>query len=162
MYNALYIEDEKTPFVVYLLRELERQGILCDFQYWSKAANSARIDSRIDFRELIRNLGLEASDIATNYDLLILDIMMPPEGMRGTCNGHLTGIVLHKKMLEASPSIKELKTFFITNLTADNDPLSYYTTANNYSKEVNAILFSKDNAKVIAETIAEEIRATKS
>jgi hypothetical protein len=78
--------------------------------------------------------------------------MMPSEGMKGTWDGFLTGIKLHKKLLEVSPSIKKLNTFFITNLPLDGNTTSYYAMADHYAKEVGG-LFRKGNPKEIANSI---------
>ena len=154
MYNALYIDDEKSPFVVSLLEELRKKDIQCNFQYWNEVACNARVASGIDFKKLAINLGLEEPDSAANYDSLILDIMMPSEGMIGTKDGLLTGIKLHEKLLKESPSIAKIKTFFITNLPMNCAP---YEFAEAYVIKIDGTLLRKGSAVRIADRIKNTI-----
>ena len=148
MCKALYIEDEKSAFVVSLLDSLKEIGIGCTFQDWASAAECARTDEGISFERLSENLELE------KYDLLLIDVMMPPEGIIGTYDGFLTGIILHKKLLEVSASIKRKKTFFITNLPYNKNPDSYYGMAKYYADlNMKDSLFRKNDPDDIASEI---------
>jgi len=150
MCKALYIEDEKTAFVLTIMDELKKRGIVCKFQYWGKAAENARVDNEISFEKLYEKLEMKS------FDLLILDVMMPTEGLKGTQEGYLTGMILHKKLLGKVPEIIELKTFFITSLPAnEEDNESYYKQVKDYVEEddTRRFLYPKDDAIELAEKI---------
>jgi CheY-like chemotaxis protein len=153
MYRALYIDDERSPFVERFLDELKKQGIQCDFWEWC-VEHFANDGFQIDFKKLSVILSLEELHDAKDYDLMIFDIMMPPMGMDRTNCGLLTGIRLHENLLIASSSIKKLKTFFITDLHA-----SLFAEVEQYTKDVGATLLRKENPEKTARTIAESIIA---
>jgi len=150
MYKALYIEDEKSAFVVSLLDSLKRIGIECTFLEWEIAADWARTSDGIDFQKLSEKLELD------KYDLILIDVMMPPEGIYGTYDGMLTGIILHKKLLEISASIKNKMTFFMTNLPLNEKLDSYYAMAQRYAESnMKDSLFRKNDPNDTARKIME-------
>jgi DNA-binding NarL/FixJ family response regulator len=153
MHKAICIEDEKTSFEMDLLDELNKQGIETEFINWRVEAEKATDESGINFEKLIDVLKLE------EYDLLIIDIMMPNKGIEGTYSNFLTGIKLHKKLIETSPSIiGKLKSVFITNLPNDSNTSSYYKIAENYVTKANGSLHRKGNPGQIAAQIKDLLR----
>jgi len=154
MYKALYIEDEKTDFVVSLINEFGKLGVKCDFQDWADAAKKAKTsDNNIDFKKLYEILAIK------QYDILLIDVMMPPKGIIGTNNGFLTGIILHDNLIDKTDLTKEKMTFFLTNLPVTTKSGSYYAKANEYANDIlSDSLFSKKNPKLIAEKILATIK----
>jgi len=153
MHKVLCIDDGYSIFSQSFLDIMKENGIDCKWQNWSEATGEAKdTDGKIDFKRLSKNLRLDS------YDLLLIDLMMPPNGILGTFNGFLTGINLHIELCEASPSIKALNnTFFITNLPRNEKPDSYYAIAEDYAKSVSGHLFRKNNLKDIVDKIIAEL-----